>query len=54
MTPQNLYNVWTDPLTLMFFGFCGVYIVTTCKKLLEIIIQEKTKEIRERKLYNNQ
>jgi hypothetical protein len=52
-TEFTFYNIWTDPLSLMFYGFCAVFLMTNVKPLLEFLLKDIKKEI-QKKVENRQ
>jgi len=36
----TFYNIWTDPLSLIFYGFCAVFLMTNVKPLLEMFLKD--------------
>jgi len=39
-TESMIYNVWTDPISLIFYGFCAVFLMGNVKPLLEMFLKD--------------
>jgi len=47
-TESMFYNIWTDPISLLFYGFCAVFLMTNIKPLIEMLLKDWKERINQR------